>query len=154
MSGDLTWYKPGAEVPALLTAAADGTVPERGAGLQITGENEDMAEVGPVTDPSNFVATLVEVPPDYDETATYAAGEAVGEVTVLLRHYIDWLVDGSGGTLAAGNLAVHAAGGARAYDPVDTGADDQPEDIVGPVWYSGSDGTGTSGKVAVVRQNK
>lgn len=154
MSGDLTWYKPGAEVPAVLTAGADGTVPERGAGLEITGENEDMAEVGPVTTPPNFVATLVEVPPDYDETDTYAAGEAVGEVTVLLRHYIDWLVDASGGTLAAGDAVVHDTGGVRAYDTVDTGADDQPDALVGTVWYSGSDGTGTSGKVAVVRQNR
>ncbi len=151
MSGDIEWFTPGSHVPALLTAGADGSVPERGAGLEITGENEDMAEVGPVTDSANFVATLVEVPPDYDETATYAAGEAVGEVTVLLRHYIDWLRDGSGGTLTAGDVVAHDAGGVTAYDDV---AGDLPADVVGPVWYSGSDGTGTSDKVAVVRQKR
>lgn len=154
MAGDIEWFTPGSHVPATLVAAADGSVPERGAGLELTGENQDMAEVGPVTAPDNFVATLVEVPPDFDETATYAAGEEVGEVTVLVRHHIDWLQDASGGTLTAGDRVVHGAGGVRAYDPVDTGADDQPEFIVGSVWYSGSDGTGTSDKVAVLRQNR
>lgn len=151
MSGDLTWFKPGEEVPALLTASSDGSVPERGDGLELTGENEDLAEVGAVTDAANFVGTLVEVPPDFDETETYAAGDAVGEVTVLVRSHIDWLKDGSGGTLGAGDVAVHGADGVAAYDGA---GGDTPLDAVGPVWYSGSDGTGTADKVAVVRQNK
>lgn len=154
MAGDIEWFTPGSHVPATLVADGTGAVPERGEGLALAGENEDMAEVSAIADPANFVGTLVEVPPDFDEAATYAAGDVVGEVTVLVRHYIDWLVDGSGGTLAAGDQVVHGADGVRAFDPVDAGADDQSEDIVGTVWYSGSDGTGTSDKVAVVRQRR
>lgn len=153
MTGDLKWYHTSEEVSAHLVANADGSVPERGAGLEIRGENPDHPEVGAVSAPDNFVGTLVEVPPDYDETATFAAGEVVGEVTVLLQHPIAWMVSADA-TLTAGTDVVHDANGVRTYDPVDTGADDQPDYIIGPVWYSGSDGAGTAGKVAVVRQNK
>ena len=153
MSGDLKWYHTSEEVSAHLVANADGSVPERGAGLEIRGENADLTEVGAVSAPDNFIGHLVEVPPDYDETATYAAGEVVGEVTVLVQHPIAWL-NSADATLAAGTDVVHDAGGVRTYDPVDTGADDQPDYIIGPVWYSGSDGAGTADKVAVIRQNK
>lgn len=151
MSGDISWFHPGSEVPAHLVAGADGSVPDRRSALELTGENADLPEVGAVSDPSNFVATLVEVPPDYDEDATYAAGEIVGEVTVLVRHHIDWFDDASGGTLGAGDGAVATADGVRALDEV---GGDAGTDSIGPVWYSGSDGAGTADAVAVVRQRR
>lgn len=155
MSGDLEWFRPGSEVPAHLVASADGSVPDRRSPLQLTGENEDLPEVGAVTDPSNFVATLKDVPPDFDETATYAAGEIVGEVTVLVQHFIDWFDDTSGGALGAGAQVVATANGVRAYDPTAApGAADAPGDVIGVVWYSGSDGAGTANAVAVVRQRR
>lgn len=155
MTGDITWFRPGSEVPAHLVASADGSVPDRRSTLELKGENQDLPEVGAVTDPSNFVATLVEVPPDFDETATFAAGEIVGEVTVLVQHYIDWFDDASGGTLAPGTQVVATAGGVRAFDPTAApGANDAHSDIIGTVWYTGSDGAGTSDAVAVLRQRR
>lgn len=149
MAGDITRFRPGSEVPAHLVAGADGAVPERGATLELTGENRDLPEVGAVTAPGNFVATLVEVPPDYDDDDAYAEGEIVGEVTVLVQHYIDWFTAAEDG-LTAGDPVIAGTDGVSAA----SGEGVDPADAVGPVWYSGADGAGTVEKVAVVRQRR
>lgn len=152
MTGDLNYYRPAEEPSATLIAGTGGEVPSRGAALEVTGENASGAEVSALSNRNNFVATLVDTPVDLDEEATFAAGDVVGEVTVRVTHFIEWLEEDSASTLAPGDDVVMTPTGARTFDPVDTGADDQPEHIIGKCWVTANKDEGTDGKVAVVRQ--
>lgn len=149
VSGDLSLLVPGALPDVVVEADADGNIPERGDPVEIVGESSGRVHVGALTAPANFVGTLKRQPTNYDPDATYAAGDVVGESVALVRHYVDWIPAAGTATLAAGDLVVVGADGARAYDAA---GGDTAEMIVGPVWTTQGTAGGTAGKVAVVRQ--
>lgn len=147
-SGDLTLFEPGESVTVTLVADSGGNVAGLNDLVEITGENSSHTEVSVVETRGAGVAMLKSHPPDYDDTATYAAGEVVGEASVVLRHAVDWLNPTTVGALAAGDLVVSDAGGTvDAYDTDGTAPDDDPADLVGPVFRTG----GYGDHVAVVR---
>lgn len=150
MSGDLTLYKPGSEVTATLVADATGDIPARGDGVEITGENPNHPEVGVISEVGTFLGTLVDLPPNFDEAWAddFTGDEEVGEVNILVRHYVDWM-DDSAGTLDAGDLVVADTDGVVVYD----GGVHDEKDIVGRVFKTHGGPEGTDGKVAVVRYN-
>jgi hypothetical protein len=147
MSGDLILYTPGAQPSVTLVADSSGNVPERGDGLELSGEGAAGPEATAVTSPENLVATLVERPPDFDEDTSYGAGDVVGEATVRVTHYVDWFND-SDGSATAGEQVVHATDGVRAYD---NAGGDTADQIVGTVWTTLQKDDGTADKVAVAR---
>lgn len=150
-SGDLTLFEPGQRVSVTLLAdATDGTVAGLNDLVEIVGQNGQHTEVSVVETAGAGVASLARLPREYDETNDYAAGEEVGEATVLLRHAVDWLNPTDGAALAPGDVAASDVGGTvDAYDSV---GGDTPDMIVGPVWTTRARGNYTAGKVAVVRQ--
>lgn len=150
-SGDLNLYTPGARIPVQVVADPNGNVAERGQIVEIAGETRDGVEVQLTTADGSGIGHLKRNPGEYDADETYAAGDGVGDSTLLLRHYIDWFETGDLATLAPGDRVVSAAGGGvRAFD----GAGGDTEDMVlGTVWTTGTGGDGTSGKVAVIRQD-
>lgn len=157
MTGDLCLWRPGEEPSVTLHADAAGAVPERGAALEITGENRKGPTVSALDDLTSFIGTLVDVPADYDSTATFAAGEEVNDVTIRVTHYVEWIEADPGFTTTAGQRVVVGANGARGYSPaapVDGGQGDTSDMIVGTCWKVNSDTEGTTGKIAVVRQSK
>lgn len=158
--GDLTHLEPGEDVTVTLVADSGGNVAELNDFVEIVGENSQHTEVSAAETTGGGVAILDRLPDEYDETATYAAGDVIGEATVLLRHAVDWAnpndgwdqtaTDPSTTDPAAGDLAISAAGGVvQLYDP----AGNDAAGVVGPVWTTISKGNYTAGKVAVVRQN-
>lgn len=157
MTGDLAYFRPGEELSATLHANADGTVPERGDALEVTGENASGAEVSGLTDPANFVATLVDRPADFNEedAAGFVGGEEVGTVTVRVTHHAEWVKEATPGTITPGDFVVMGADGARVYDPTAApGAEDTPLDVVGLCWLTAQKDEGTTDKVVVVRSGK
>ena len=144
MSGDLNLYTPGSQVTVTLVADATGAYPERGDGVALTGdETSAHPEASVVSGSGEFVGTLVDLPPATEEDEI-EADDVIGDATVLLRHYVDWLPSNDA-TLAPGDLVVYGADGV-------TGQDTEPAtDVVGRVWKTGSNELGTDGKVAVVR---
>lgn len=159
-SGDFTLFEPGERVTVTLVADSAGNVAGLNDFVEITGENSQHTEVSVVETTGAGVAELVRLPREYDEDAAYAAGDVVGEATVLLRHAVDWAIpndgwdqtatDPSTTSPAAGDLAISAAGGVvQLYDP----AGNDAAGVVGPVWTTISKGNYTTGKIAVVRQN-
>lgn len=150
MTGDLNMTGPGVEVSATLVADGSGNVPERGDALELTGENEEGPQVTAVTAAGNFIATLVDRPVDFDDTASYNSGDEVGEVTVRVTHYIELLNEDDANPVTVGDQVVVGASGARPYD---NAGGDTADMIVGTAWYTNPKPEGTAGKVAVVRQN-
>lgn len=150
MTGDLNLTGPGVEVSATLVADGSGNVPDRGDALEVSGENEEETEVTALTAAGNFIATLVDRPVDFDEDATYAAGDVVGKVTVRITHYIELFYEDSANPVTAGDKVVVGTGGARPYD---NAGGDTADMITGTAWYTNPKSEGTAGKVAVVRQN-
>lgn len=148
MTGDLCLWRPGEEPSVTLHADAGGNVPTRGEAVEITGENRKGPTVSALTSAENFVGTIVDVPADFDATETYAAGEEVGDVTVRVTHYVEWLEE-SATAVSPGDLVVMGADGARPYDGA---GGDTALVVVGVCWQTHSDTEGTTGKVAVVRQ--
>ena len=147
-SGDLTLFEPGESVTVTLVADSGGNVAELNDLVEITGENSSHTEVSVVENRGAGVAMLKSYSHEYDPDATYAAGEVVGEASVVLRHAVDWLNPTTAGALAAGDLVVSDAGGTvAAYDTDGTAPDDTPDMLVGPVWQTG----GYGDHVAVVR---
>ena len=152
MSGDTRLYEPGRHVSVEVVANANGNVAERGQVVEIVGQTPDSVQVALSTTAGAGVGHLARTPLEYDETATYAAGDVVGESKVYLTGPVDKFETTELATLATGDQVVTAAGGGvREYDPVDTGADDQPQDIFGRVWTTRSHSEGGVGKVAVYR---
>ena len=151
MSGDVNLFTPGARPPVVVVADVNGDVAQRGDIVEIVGETPDGVEVALNQTAGGGVGHLLRTPEDYDDTAAYAQGDSAGDSTLGLRHYVDWF-KGDAATLTAGDLVVSAAGGGvRALDQDGTAPDDADNDILGPVWRTGSHGAGTSSKVAVVR---
>ena len=146
MAGDLTLYKPGSEVTVTLVTDSGGDYPTRGEGVALTGdESSAHPHASTVSETGEFVGTLVDLPPDTDEDEL-GADEVVGEATVLLRHYVDWLPSDDA-TLSPGDLVVYGADGVTAQDA------EPATEVVGRVFKTGSNELGTAGKVAVVRSN-
>lgn len=150
MTGDLNMTGPGVEVSATLVADSNGDVPDRGAALEVAGENEEETEVTALTAAGNFIATLVDRPREFDSDATYAAGDEVGKVTVRITHYIEYLYEDDANPVTAGDKVVVGTGGARPYD---NAGGDTADMILGTAWYTNPKPEGTAEKVAVVRQN-
>ncbi|MDJ1433597.1 hypothetical protein [Halostagnicola sp. A-GB9-2] len=151
VSGDFTLFEPG-EQPLTVTLVADsaGNVPELNDFVEIVGENSQHAEVSVVENAGAGVGTITRLPRDYDEDATYEAGETIGEASVIPRSPVDWTNPSDGEDLSPGDDVVSdAGGGVRAFDD----EADTADMIVGPVWTTISKGNYTTGKVAVLRQN-
>lgn len=151
MAGDLELYDQQKKPSATLVAGTGGAVPTRGDALEIVGEGASGPQVGALSGTGNFIGLLTELPVDYDEDATFADGDVIGEVTLEVPHPIHWFEAGATPP-AAGDSVVVDTDGVRTFDPVDAGADDQPEMIVGKCWRTTQTDEGTTDRVAVVRQ--
>ena len=153
-TGDLTLWQPGATVTAELVADDTGTVAGRGQGVEIVGEGSDGSpQVRLVSADGNGIGRLPKEADDYDETATYAAGEVVDPATeVELNGPVDWWEPaGDYATPAPGDRVVLAAGGGvTSYDPGATPAD-TPDMIFGVVWTTVSGDFGPGDRIAVYR---
>lgn len=156
MSGQHTLYEPGAKVTVTLVADSGGNVATAGDAVALTGENSEHPEVALVETAGNGIGHLDADAEDYDPDATYSAGEAVGEATVLLRMPVDWFVERAGWDqsvtdpsttdAAVGDKCVYAPGGeVQLYTTEDA------SDVVGVVFRTISGDPGTVGKVAVAR---
>ena len=150
--GFLSLFDPGTSVSVTLVADSSGNVAGLNDAVEITGENSSHTEVSVVENAGAGVATVETLPREYDASASYSAGDEIGEATVLLRDAVDWIYPTTDGALSAGDVVVSDAGGtAAAYDPQDTGAGHTPDQIFGRVWTTLSRGAQTADKVAVVR---
>lgn len=153
MTGDNVLHTPGSQPSVRVVADGTGTVAGRGDVVELVGEGRDgIPEVALASGSGFEIGHLVDDADDYDSEATYAAGDRIGESAVYLRHYVDWFDAAGAPAVGTDHVVFAAGGGVRAYDPVDTGADDQPEDIVGPVFRTVARGEYRAGKVAVVRR--
>lgn len=150
--GDLTLYDPGHRVNVTLVANENGALPARRELVRIDGQNDQHTEVALATAAGTEVATLAQMPEEYSgDPADYAAGDEVGEATVLLRHPVDWLED-SDGALAPSDQVVGAGdGGVRALD---TAGGDTEDMVIGTVWTTLQRDQHTADAVAVVRQRR
>ena len=149
-SGDLTYFEPGERVSVTLVADSSGNVAGLNDLVEITGQNSEHTEVSVVENAGAGVASLARLPREYDEDTAYAAGDEIGEATVLRRHPVDWLNPSTADALAAGDVVVSdAGGGVAAYD---SAGGDTADMVLGPVWTTLARGNYTAGKVAVVRQ--
>lgn len=147
--GDLSLFSPGEKVDAELVANANGNVAERGDTVQIVGELDDgRVEVALVDEAGAGVATVAQEGDYSIDDADYAAGDTAGQITILLRHPIDWFPDG-GNAFAPGDQVVTDVGGSvRAYDAA---GGDTADMLIGRVWRTAGQGEYRAGKVAVVR---
>ncbi|WP_114576704.1 hypothetical protein [Saliphagus sp. LR7] len=147
-SGHLTLFTPGSTVDVVVEVASDGTVATDGDLVEIVGQSRGRVHVAATSEAGASVGHLDGYPDDYDENATYESGDVLGESSVLLRKYVDWL-PAAEDTLAPGDLVVDAAGGVRAYD---SAGGDTPELVMGRVWTPHGNASGTADKVAVARR--
>ena len=147
--GDLTLSAPGAQPPVVVEADANGNVPQRGDAVALVGESGRGVHVSLPSAAGEAVGTLARTPTEYDENATYAAGDIVGDSSLLLRHYVDWFKPADAYTASVSDTVVTDASGAvRAYD---SAGGDTADLITGRVWRTTRFADYTAGKVAVVR---
>lgn len=160
MPGDLRMFDPGKQVKAVLVANAAGAVAERGQMVELVGERSGAAEVALADGSGIMLGHLIQDPVNVlpDDLSTVAAGDQISRDTVAV--YTADPVDVFEGDPAAFTVGTDFAvsddaGGVRPYDPVDTGADDQPEAIIGPAFRTNLGDEGwRAGRVAVVRQRQ
>lgn len=147
--GDLTLYAPGSQPDVVVEAAANGDVPQRGDAVAPVRESGRGVHISLPSAAGEAVGTLKRTPTDYDETATYAAEDIVGNVPILLRHYVDWFTPaGSYSPSINDQVVTDTDGNVRAYDS--TGGD-TADLITGRVWRTTRFADYTAGKVAVIR---
>ncbi len=147
------YLDPGQRVSVQLIADGSGNVAAEGDLVEIAGETPSHTQVAVVETAGNGVAVLDRMPEEYDESATYQAGDVVGEAMVYLRHPVDWMKPSGSYAATAGDRVVSDVGGTvRAYDVDGTAPDDTAADLIGRVWSTNQRGTQyTAGKVAVIR---
>lgn len=114
MSGDLTYFQEGREIPAKLVGDENGVVAERGEAVEIVGESLVLTEVALCQTAGNAIGNVHQEP---------LGGDGTGRSTIQLGdNPIDWyrLADGWDQTAAdpsttsasAGDLAIVDVGGA------------------------------------------
>jgi len=145
----IKFHEPGDEVTVQLVANGNGNVATEGDLVAIDGETSTHTQVALVATAGTAVAILARMPEEYDSSASYAAGDVVGEAKVLLRQPVDFVPTG-GFAGAAGDKVVDAAGGGlRSFD---SAGGDTGDMVLGQVWSTNTRGKEyVAGKTAVVR---
>ena len=156
--GDLTLWAPGSDPNVHVEADAGGNVPQRGDAVAPVSESARGLHVTTPTAAGTAIGTLKQTPKEFDETATYATGDVVGDTALLLRHYVDWFqYDETGGwdqtatdptttSPAVGNFAATDADGSLIQ--YDSASHVMP---LGIVWRTTRFADYTAGKIAVAR---
>jgi hypothetical protein len=113
---------------------------------------ENHPQVALVETRGNGVGLLPRDAEDHDETATYNAGDVVGDVTVEIDGRVQFFNPSDGYTPSVADLVVmDVGGGVDVVDRDGTAPDDTADMIFGQVWRVGGPMPGQSGKVAVYR---
>lgn len=117
--GDLIQFTPGTEVDVEVIADSSGNVATRGDGVELAGDTSQRPQVELVETAGNGIGILQRDVVEYDETATYSAGDVVGVTEaiiykpVILCNAVDDWDSGTTGTQAAtvGDLVEFKTGG-------------------------------------------
>lgn len=117
MTGDLIEYTPGEKVDVEVIADPNGNVATRGMGVEVVGDGRSYTQVQLTQGADSYgLGHLTTDPDEYDETATYAAGDVVGVTSVYLYHPIVLLEPDDAYTPTPGDLVGWDAGGVISAD--------------------------------------
>ena len=153
--GDLSLWTPGSDPSVVVEADGNGDVPQRGDAVALVGESSRGVHVSLPSTSGEGIATLKRTPEEYDETVDYAAGDVIGTVPILLRHYVDWFEPTSGDWVPSttetetptvnDQVVTLSDGTVRGRDG------DSADALTGRVWRTTRFADYTAGKIAVIR---
>jgi hypothetical protein len=153
-SGGMTLWQPGDSVSVHLTADSNGEVAQHNHGVELTGEGDDHPTAALTSAAGNGIGRITEMPEEYDENASYSAGEVVGVASISINGRVEWLPrsdDWEPGTTGTQDPAV---GDDVVFDTGGTVKGHETEDetaVIGRVWTTVARDYGQLGNVAVLR---
>jgi len=153
-SGGMTLWQPGDTVSVHLTADDSGEVAQKNHGVELTGEGDYHPTAAQVSAAGDGIGRITEMPEEYDESATYSAGELVGVASISINGRVEWLPPSDDWETETADTQDPAVGDDVVFDDGGTVKNHETEDalaVIGQVWTTVARDYGQAGKVAVLR---